>query len=425
MKSAGECLLPPPGSGQFQLDGLAGQLVKVGLALSSTRELGELLELVLHEARTMTRADAGSVYLVDGNILRFETSHNQTLSERLGENAVRAMFKRFELPLDAHSIAGFVALNKEILTLEDVYAIPQEAPYRFNPSWDKAHGYRSRSMLTVPMMDPTGRVVGVLQLINAMRCGVEDSEVIAFDNRFVPIVAAFASQAAVAIINATLHRDLQTAWLDSIFRLGVAAEYRDKETSNHIKRVSEYAVLMGRHMGISGQELEYLRWGAAMHDTGKLGIPDTILHKPGPLTPQERSTMEYHTLIGALILKGGSNPLVKSSQIVSLSHHERWDGGGYPRKLAGEAIPLYGRIVALADVFDALISRRVYKPPFPLEKVVAIITEDRGRHFDPSTVDILLENLEEACHIRDMYQDTAEDFEKFRNYSLLKIEDVL
>ena len=424
MKSARECLLPP-GSGPFKLDGLASQLVKVGLALSSTRELGELLELVLHEARTMTNADAGSVYLVDGNVLRFETSHNQTLSERLGQDAVKAMFKRFELPLDAHSIAGCVALNKQILNIPDVYGIPADAPYRFNKSWDIAHDYRSKSMLTVPMMDQAGRVVGVLQLINAMDCGVPEPEVEPFDTRFEPIVAAFASQAAVAIINATLHRDLQGAWLDSIFRLGVAAEYRDKETSNHIKRVSEYSVLVGRQMGIAGESLEFLRWGATMHDAGKLGIPDNILHKPGPLTAEERTTMEYHTLIGALILKGGANPLVKASQVVALSHHERWDGGGYPRKLAGEAIPLFGRIVGLADVFDALISRRVYKPPFPVEKVVAIISGDKGLHFDPPLVDILLENLEEACHIKDMYMDTDEDFEKFRNYSLLKIEDVL
>lgn len=425
MESARECLLPPPGSGPFKLDGLASQLVKVGLALSSTRELGELLELVLSEARTMTNADAGSVYLVDADTLRFETSHNQTLSQRYGDETVRAMFKRFELPLDAHSIAGFVALNKKILNIADVYAIPDDAPYRFNPSWDVAHDYRSQSMLTVPMMDQAGRVVGVLQLINALRCGDQGYEAVSFDTRYEPIVAAFASQAAVAIINATLHRNLQSAWLDSIFRLGVAAEYRDKETSNHIKRVSEYSVLIGRQLGITGENLEYLRWGATMHDAGKLGIPDAILHKPGPLTPEERTTMEYHTLIGALILKGGNNPLVKASQIVALSHHERWDGGGYPRKLAGEAIPLYGRIVGLADVFDALVSRRVYKPPFPLEKVVAILTEERGGHFDPVLGDILLENLEEACHIRDMYLDTDEDFEKFRNYSLLKIEDVL
>jgi HD-GYP domain-containing protein (c-di-GMP phosphodiesterase class II) len=420
MKSSQECRLPED-DGPFKLDGMTGQLIKIGLALSSTRELGELLELILLEARKITGADAGSVYLLEGNVLRFETSHNQTLFDRLGEEQVRAMFKRFELPLDSRSIAGHVAVSKEILNIPDVYALPASVPYKFNSSWDQTHDYRTQSMLTVPMVDQSGNVVGVIQLINAMA----QCQTVPFDSRYRTIVAAFASQAAVAIANAKLTENLQEAWLDSIFRLGVAAEYRDKETSNHIKRVSEFSVHIGSRLGISGEELEYLRWGAAMHDCGKLGIPDAILHKPGALTDEERSTMEYHTLIGALILKGGSNPLMNASQVVALSHHEKWDGSGYPRKLSGEDIPLYGRIVALADVFDALASRRVYKPAFPMDKVVSIITTDRGRHFDPGMVDILLDQLEELNRIRLAHLDTDADFEKFRNYSLLKIEDVL
>jgi len=420
MKSLLDCHVPGE-DGPFKLDGLSGQLVKIGLALSSTRELGELLELVLFEARKMTGADAGSVYLLEGNMLRFETSHNQTLFDRLGEQNVRAMFKRFELPLDSRSIAGHVAVSKEILNIPDVYELPDTAPYRFNANWDKANDYRTMSMLTVPMVDQTGKVVGVIQLINAM----SDGRVIPFDYRYRPVVAAFASQAAVAIVNAKLTTDLQDAWLDSIFRLGVAAEFRDKETSNHIKRVSEYSVLLGREMGIQGEELEHLRWAAAMHDCGKLGIPDSILHKPGQLTPEERSTMEYHTLIGSLILRGGSNPLLKASQVVALTHHEKWDGSGYPRRLSGEDIPLGGRIVALADVFDALSSRRVYKPAFPMEKVVDIITQESGRHFDPRLVGIFFEHLDAMDSIRQTYLDTDADFEKFRNYSLLKIDDVL
>jgi len=420
MKSSLDCLFPGEEL-NFRMDSLAGQLVKIGLALSSTRNLGDLLELILQEARNLTCADAGSVYLLEGDMLRFETSHNQTLYDRMGEANFRALFKRFELPLDSSSIAGYVALSKEILNIPDVYEIPERAPYSFNSTWDTAQNYRTRSMLTVPMVDQTGSVVGVIQLINAMR----DGEAVPFDFQFRSVVAAFASQAAVAIVNAKLTTDLHDAWLDSIFRLGVAAEYRDKETSNHIKRVSEYSVILGRYSGITGEDLEFLRWGAAMHDCGKLGIPDSILHKPGPLTPEERAVMEYHTLIGALILKGGSNPLIKASQVVALSHHEKWDGSGYPRKLAGEDIPLMGRIVAVADVFDALSCRRVYKPPFPMEQVLSIITGDKGKHFDPGLVDILLEHLDELEQIRQTYMDSDADFEKFRNYSLLKIEDVL
>jgi len=407
--------------GVISLGGLTEQMIRIGLALTSTRELDELLELVLLEARRLTGADAGSVYLVDGDTLRFETSQNQSLFDRLGEENVRAMFKRSTLPLDSRSIAGHVAMSRQILNIFDVYDIPSSAPYQFNPDWDVANAYRTQSMLAVPMLDQSGVVVGVVQLINAQAAGVT----VPFDYRFKHVVSAFASQAAVAIANARLTQDLHAAWLDSLFRLGLAAEYRDKETSNHIKRVSEYSVLIAGYAGVCGDALEHLRWAAAMHDCGKLGISDAILHKPEALTPEERSTMEYHTLVGAQILQGGGNPLMTASQTVALSHHEKWDGSGYPRKLSGEDIPLFGRIVALADAFDAMSSRRVYKPALPMDEVVRRIESDRGKHFDPALVDILLEHLEEVERIRLAHLDSDADFEKFRNYSLLKINAVL
>ena len=420
------CLGAPAGEAPpFSLEGQAGQLIKVGLALSSTRELGDLLEMVLQEARKLTGADAGSVYLVDGGVLRFETSQNRTLADRLGEEACRSLFKSYELPLNSESIAGHVAVSKEMVNIPDVYALDSSTPFHFNASSDFANAYKTHSLLALPMMDQQGSVVGVLQLINATRETPEGMRVVPFDPGCLPVVGALASQAAVAIANARLTMELQKSWLDSVLRLGLAAEYRDKETANHITRVSEYALLMGRKLGMDNRELELLRWGAAMHDTGKLGIPDSILHKPGLLTPEERATMEYHTLIGALILKGDRNPILKASQSVALTHHERWDGQGYPRKLSGESIPLFGRITALADVFDALSSRRVYKPAFAMEKVVGILREERGGHFDPALVDMLIENLDEAEAILITHADTEADFEKFRNYSLLKIEDVL
>lgn len=407
--------------GVISLGGLTEQMIRIGLALTSTRDLDELLELVLLEARKLTGADAGSVYLVEGESLRFETSQNQSLFDRLGEENVRVMFKRSTLPLDSRSIAGHVALSRKILNIFDVYDIPSGAPYKFNPDWDFANAYRTQSMLAIPMLDQSGVVVGVVQLINAQAKG----ETVPFDYRFKHVVSAFASQAAVAIVNARLTQDLHAAWLDSLFRLGLAAEYRDKETSNHIKRVSEYSVLIARFAGVCGEELEHLRWAAAMHDCGKLGISDAILHKPEALTPEERSTMEYHTLVGAQILQGGGNPLMIASQAVALSHHEKWDGSGYPRRLSGEGIPLFGRVVALADAFDAMCSRRVYKSALPMDEVVRRVQSDRGKHFDPTLVDILLDHLDEVDRIRLAYLDNDADFEKFRNYSLLKINSVL
>ena len=232
MNSTEQCHRPEE-DGPFRLDGLAGQLVKIGLALSSTRDLGELLELVLLEARKMTGADAGSVYLLEGNVLRFETSHNQTLSERLGEDSVRALFKRFELPLDSQSIAGHVAISREILNIPDVYEIPSAAPYKFNSAWDKAHGYRTQSMLTAPMMDQSGKVVGVIQLINAMHRG----QPVPFDYRFRPVLAAFAIDVAQPIASASpthpslaprVHRQ-KTVDTESKFNCGKEPGHRKAE----------------------------------------------------------------------------------------------------------------------------------------------------------------------------------------------------
>lgn len=401
------------------MDEISKQLIKVGLALTSTRELNQLLDLILTEARHMTKADAGSIYLVEKDHLLFETSQNQTLSIRHGEQTARGVFKRQVLPLNAKSIAGFVALNREMINLADVYDIPAQYGFSFNASWDKANDYRSKSMLAVPMTDQEDNVVGVLQLINAK----DDHESpISFSKDYEQVLSAFACQAAVAIVNARLHQELKDAHLDTVFRLGVAAEYRDKETANHIKRVSELSVLVGRQLHLSHEELEILYWAAAMHDVGKLGIPDAILHKPGPLTSDERDLMEYHTLIGAKILQGATSSLLHQARVVALTHHEKFNGTGYPKKMKGEDIPILGRITALADVFDALSSRRVYKPAFPEAKVMEILDQERGEHFDPQLVDILLDHFDQVRVIQQEYADAEEDFDKFRNVSALKSE---
>jgi putative two-component system response regulator len=161
-----------------------------------------------------------------------------------------------------------------------------------------------------------------------------------------------------------------------------------------------------------------------MHDVGKIGIPDRILHKPGMLDPQERKTMEAHAVIGAHILKDSAIPVVHQAAVVALTHHEKFDGTGYPRGLKGEEIPLEGRIVALADVFDALSSRRCYKEPWPLEKVVAFLQEQKGSHFDPRLVDAFLECMDEVAVIRTQFEDGQEDFEKFSDLAALPIPEL-
>ncbi len=202
--------------------------------------------------------------------------------------------------------------------------------------------------------------------------------------------------------------------------MGVAAEYRDRETANHIKRMSHYSALLARGLGWRDEAVEILFWSSFMHDVGKLGIPDRILQKPSALSPEERKIMENHTVIGANILQDSQAMVLKTSAIVALTHHEKFDGTGYPRMLKGEEIPIEGRISHLADVFDALSSRRVYKPAMPEPEILKILKEGRGSFFDPQIVDVFLNHFEEARNIRDRYADREEDFEKFRSLNARK-----
>jgi len=395
------------------------KLLNVGIALSSVHDLQKLLDLILLEARQLTQADAGTLYLVNGDKLIFKVSQCQSLSEQWGETRMRQMYQSFEMPVSRESIAGYAVLTKKILNLPNVKAIPPEASYHYNPSWDKRSGYTTHSMMVIPMLNREDQVVGVLQLINSLSNG----KVVPFPGEYEKWISSLASQAAVAIENTELAEELKQAHLDTIFRLGVAAEYRDKETANHIKRMSHYCALLAEGLGWPGEEVEKILWASLMHDVGKLGIPDCILQKPGRLTPEERRIMEYHTTIGASILHASKAPVMKESRIVALTHHEKFNGTGYPRGLKGEKIPLEGRITGLADVFDALSSKRVYKDPMPEDEVLKILEEERGNSFDPVVLDIFLGNLGRVREIQGVYQDREEDFDKFSNLDSLRIEE--
>jgi len=188
------------------------------------------------------------------------------------------------------------------------------------------------------------------------------------------------------------HRELQNSYLDTIQRLVLAAEFKDENTGNHIKRIGHFSVLIAEKLGLSKKTIDTLRYAAPMHDIGKIGIPDAILQKPGKLSPDEFDIMKTHTLIGAKILDGSDSEILQMATQIAISHHEKWNGKGYPYGLAEEDIPLAGRIVGLADFFDALTSRRPYRGPVPRDKVVDMIRKERGQHFDPHLVDLFLEN---------------------------------
>jgi putative two-component system response regulator len=198
---------------------------------------------------------------------------------------------------------------------------------------------------------------------------------------------------------------LRTSRMAIVQCLGRAGEYRDNETGMHVMRMSHFARLVGQSMGMNEIEADDLLNAAAMHDVGKIGIPDAILLKPGPLSDDERADMQRHAAMGAEIIGDHAGRMLQMARRVALCHHEKWDGTGYPQGLAGTAIPLEARIVAVADVFDALTSVRPYKPAWEIERSVALLQAQSGRHFDPDVVRHFLAHLPEVLVIRDRWAD--------------------
>jgi len=262
----------------------------------------------------------------------------------------------------------------------------------------KPHGHYN-----VPLLGDHGLVVGVLVLY--LEHGHQPH----------PEEAEFMKMLGNTLSNIIVNRNLklraevgsirlQKAQTEMMQKLMAASEFRDNETGEHIKRMSQYAVTIARKLDISEADCKILELAAPMHDIGKVGISDSILLKRGPLTAEEFATMQQHPEIGARILTG-DHPLIKASRDISLTHHEKWDGSGYPQGLAGDEIPLFGRICALTDVFDALTSVRPYKKAWPLEEALSLIREQAGSHFDPHLVDVFFDSLPEILTIKSIYNE--------------------
>lgn len=201
--------------------------------------------------------------------------------------------------------------------------------------------------------------------------------------------------------------ELEKSQLDLVSRLGLAAEYKDNETGMHVKRMSKYSGIIAVEMGLSESDAMLIEQAAPMHDLGKIGIPDHILLKPGKFDADEWEIMKTHVNIGAEILKNGESVLLDWACIIAQNHHEKWDGSGYPQGLKGEAIPLIGRIVAIADVFDALTSSRPYKKAWHIDDAVELIKKESGKHFEPKVVDAFIRCLAKILIIKDRYQESA------------------
>jgi len=376
------------------------KLIQAGMNLSEERDLNVLLDKVVDITLSISHADACSLYVIQNDVLEFKIARNLTFEK----NDYNYPKTSFQLALDSNTIAGHVAVSGEILKIEDVQNLSSAYPFRFDNSSDKKFNYISKSMLVLPLKGNTGNIVGVLQMINHM----DQGQITAFPEEIVSPLKVIANQAGISIKNALLSVQLKSAQNETVYRLSLAAEARDQETGNHLKRMSLYSKILAHASGMDEEYQETILNAAPLHDVGKIGIPDRILQKNGKLTPDEWDIMRTHPELGYQILKDSKAPLLTMGAQIALCHHEKFDGSGYPRGLVGTDIPLEGRITSIADVFDALTSKRYYKKAWEFDEVVSHMAADKDKHFDGKLVDHFLSELPAVMEVYHTYQDHSD-----------------
>ncbi|MFP4484165.1 MAG: GAF and HD-GYP domain-containing protein [Spirochaetaceae bacterium] len=397
-------------------------VISLDSELNKLKDVDILLERILTEARRVTNADAGSIYIRRGDELVINYAQNDTKQAELPKGE-KLIYKVFSFPINKKSIAGYAAATGEPINISDVYKIPEDAPYGFNKNVDKASSYLSKSMLVIPLRTNMGEILGVIQLINKKTA---KGNLTSFNKDDELVLMHFATNATVALQRAQMTRAI-------LLRMIKMAELRDPtETGPHVNRVAGYAIEIyerwAHDHGHSRHEIEKtkdnLRMAAMLHDVGKVAISDVILKKPGRFTDDEFRTMKTHTLHGARLFIDKQSDFDEVAQLVAISHHEHWDGKGYPGHVdvatgeplkvdsngeplgkRGEEIPLFGRIVAISDVYDALSSKRVYKEAWTEEQVLEEIRSMAGTQFDPEIVEVFFKVLPNIKTISEKYQD--------------------
>lgn len=403
-------------------------IIDLGLELSEVKDLDLLLDRILTEARKFVYADAGSIYTRSADKLEFTYTQNDTLQKALPPGK-KLIYSSFVVPINTRSIAGYAAANGEIVNIADAYNIPDDAPYSFSQDFDKMSKYRTQSILTIPLKTRRNDVIGVLQLINAKN---KKGEKIKFSKTVEPLVMHFASIAANAIERANMTRSM-------ILRTIEMARLRDpKETGTHVQRVASYSVAIyevwAMQRGIPKREIErdkdILKIASMLHDVGKVAIADIILKKPDKLNDREFDIMKQHTWLGAQLFADTFSEYDEASALIALNHHERWDGSGYPgfvdpgtgkvimgfegtagraRGRKGEEIPTFGRIVAIADVYDALSSARAYKDAWDEDRILETMRSETGTHFDPDMMEAFFFSLDVIQNIKERIPDVEDD----------------
>ena len=357
------------------------ELVFIHLAeVSSLKDYDDILEVLAKMGKALTSADRCTIWIVNEkqNTLWTKVAHG---------------IERIEIPSDC-GIVGDSVHSGERELIDDVYLDD-----RFHCEIDKQTGYKTKSMMVIPMYDYEENIIGAFQVINHR--GASEH----FDARDMERLTLASTYAAETLISAQLAQEIEETQKEVVFTMGSIGESRSKETGNHVKRVAEYSKILALAYGLDAEEAELLKQASPMHDIGKIAIADSILNKPGRFDENERHIMNTHAELGYNMIKNSERPLLKAAAIVAYEHHEKWDGSGYPNGLSGEKIHIYGRITAIADVFDALGSDRVYKKAWSDERIFTLLKEERGKHFDPALIDLFFENLEKIEEVRATFKD--------------------
>ncbi|MGZ4166809.1 MAG: HD-GYP domain-containing protein [Solirubrobacteraceae bacterium] len=339
-----------------------GDLIAVIQRLSLARSVAEIQQIVRVAARRLTGADGATFVLRDGDKCFYAD-----------EDAIAPLWKGQRFPLSA-CISGWSMIHRRPVALPDIYAderIPHDA---YRPTFVK-----SLAVVPIRRLDPVGAIG------NYWADYHEPSE------REVGLLQALADSTAVALEHVRILGELDAARRESLERLALAAEYRDDGTREHPARVGHTSLRLAQVLGMDDDQASLIGQAAALHDVGKLAIPDAILLKRNRLAEHEFEKLKTHTTAGAAILGGSQSALMQPAEQIALTHHERWDGSGYPNRLSGADIPMTGRIVALADVFDALTHPRPYKAAWSIDAAVSEIRALEGRQFDPAVVDAFME----------------------------------
>ena len=347
------------GAGRRDLD----TLLDVTRQLMTVTDLDSLLRLIADATVTMVGAERATIYIIDRE--RQEFWSRVATGKGVGE---------IRFPIGV-GIAGMVAQSGETINIADAYADP-----RFNPESDRRTGFHTRNLLTIGMTGHDGGVIGVFQAIN--------KQLGAFTPEDEATLTSLASSAAVAVENAQLVQAQKRLWLSLIETLATTVDARDQQTAGHSKRVTRYAAVIGQELGLSPEDLERLRAAALLHDYGKIAVRDRFLQKAGELDDAEFAYMKEHAEKTAEFLSYLEFPPdMREVPAIAAQHHERMDGTGYPKGLKGDAILVGARIVAAADVFDALTAPRYYKPAYALDKTLEIMDGMAGAHLDPAVVE--------------------------------------